>query len=84
MANLSGILDNVLDVQASIGSRMNELDALSNVSESLDLHYQERLSDLRDLDYAAAISAFAQQKMQLDAAQSSFAKISGLSLFNYL
>ncbi len=84
MANLDGILDNVLTVQASIGTRMNELDALSNVSESLDLQYQERLSNLQDLDYAAAISAFAQQQMQLEAAQSSFAKISGLSLFNYL
>ncbi len=84
MANLNGILDNVLNVQASIGSRMNELDALSNVSESLDLQFQERLSNLQDLDYAAAISAFSQQQMQLEAAQSSFARISGLSLFNYL
>ncbi len=84
LANLDGVLDNVIDVQASIGSRMNELDALSNVSESLDLQYQERLSNLEDLDYAAAISAFIQQQTQLEAAQSSFAKISGLSLFNYL
>ncbi len=84
MGNLDGVLDNVLTVQASIGSRMNELDALSNVSESLDLQYQESLSNLQDLDYAAAISTFVQQQMQLEAAQSSFAKISGLSLFNYL
>lgn len=84
LANLDGVLDNVIDVQASIGSRMNELDALSNVSELLDLQYQERLSNLEDLDYAAAISAFIQQQTQLEAAQSSFAKISGLSLFNYL
>lgn len=82
--NLKGVLDNVLNVQASVGSRMNEVASLSSVSDALDLHYQERLSNLQDVDYVEAISAFTQQQMQLEAAQSSFAKISGLSLFNYL
>ena len=84
MGNLDGILDNVLSVQASIGSRMAELDSLSSLSGSLDLQYQERLSTLQDVDYAEAISAFVLQQTQLEAAQSSFAKVSGLSLFNYL
>ncbi len=84
MKNLDGILSNVLSVQASIGTRMAELDSLSSLSESLDLQYQERLSNLQDVDYVEAILAFTQQKTQLEAAQSSFAKISGLSLFNYL
>ena len=84
MENLDGILNNVLSVQASIGSRMTEIDSLSSLSESLDLQYQERLSNLQEVDYVEAISAFTQQQMQLEAAQSSFAKISGMSLFNYI
>ncbi len=83
-ANLNAVLENVLGVQASVGSRMNEVSSLASASEALDTHYQEQLSNLQDVDYVEAISAFTQQKMQLEAAQSSFAKISGLSLFNYL
>ena len=84
MENLDRTLENVSTVQASIGSRRSELSSLTNVSEALELHYQERISDLQDIDYAEVISAFSQQQLQLEAAQSSFAKISGLSLFNYL
>ncbi len=84
MENLERTLENVSTVQASIGSRRSELSSLTNVSEALELHYQERISDLQDIDYAEVISAFSQQQLQLKAAQSSFAKISGLSLFNYL
>ncbi|MDR2450405.1 MAG: flagellar hook-associated protein FlgL, partial [Candidatus Accumulibacter sp.] len=84
MNNLQRILENVSTVQASIGSRRSELAALTDVSSALDLHYQERLSNLRDLDYVEAISEFTQQQTQLEAAQASFAQISQLSLFNYL
>lgn len=84
MENLGGVLENVSSVQASIGARRSELSSLSSVSEALDLQYTERISDLQEIDYAAAISAFSKQQLQLEAAQSSFAKISGLSLFNYL
>jgi flagellar hook-associated protein 3 FlgL len=84
MENLDQVLENVSGVQASIGSRRSELSSLTNVSEALELQYKERISNLQDIDYAEVISAYAQQQLQLEAAQSSFAKITGLSLFNYL
>lgn len=84
IANLTSALNNVLGFQASVGSRMNEVSSLASASEALDTHYQERLSKLQDVDYVKAISDFTQQQTQLEAAQSSFAKIAGLSLFNYL
>jgi flagellar hook-associated protein 3 FlgL len=84
MNNLQRILENISTVQASIGSRRSELATLTDVSSSLDLHYQERLSNLRDLDLAEAISQFMQMQMQLEAAQSSFAQTSRLTLFSYL
>ena len=42
------------------------------------------ISGLQDIDYAEAISRFMTQQMQLQAAQQSFSKVSGMSLFNYL
>jgi flagellar hook-associated protein 3 FlgL len=84
MNNLQQVLANVSTQQASIGSRRYELESLSELSSGLELHYKTRLSDLQDLDYAQAISDFMQQQMQLEAAQSSFAKMTSLSLFQYI
>lgn len=84
IAALDRSLENVLRVQASVGARMNEIDSLQAAASDLDLQYSERLSNLQDLDYAKAISDLSRQQMQLEAAQQSFVRISGLSLFDVL
>jgi len=45
---------------------------------------QSMTSDLQDLDYAQAITKMNQQLTGLQAAQASYARISQLSLFDYL
>lgn len=77
-------LDNVLTVRASIGSRLQELDALDNLGEDRNIRYSETLSELQDLDYAEALTKLSQQQITLEAAQRTFVSVSGLSLFNYL
>jgi flagellar hook-associated protein 3 FlgL len=77
-------LDNVLTTRASVGSRLKEIDALDSVGEDRGLQYKQTLSTLQDLDYAKAITELTQQQTTLDAAQKSFVKTSGLSLFNFL
>jgi flagellar hook-associated protein 3 FlgL len=84
LQNLDQALENVSGIRSNVGSRMTELESLQGVSSTLGLQFQAQISGLQDIDYAAAMSAFVQQKTQLDAAQSSFAKIAGLSLFSYL
>jgi flagellar hook-associated protein 3 FlgL len=82
--NLSHAMDNILSVRASIGSRLNEIDALDSAGSDRDLQYAETLANLQELDYTKAISQLTQQQLTLSAAQQSFVKISGMSLFNYL
>ena len=77
-------LDNVLTIRASVGSRLQELDALDNAGEDRSLQYSQILSDLQDLDYAKALTQLSQQQVTLEAAQQSFVKTSGLSLFNFI
>jgi len=84
LASVGQIEDNLLRVRASIGSRLNEVDDLDTVGQNLDLQYSETLSRLQDLDYAEAITHLTRQQMELQASQQSFAKVSQLSLFNYL
>jgi flagellar hook-associated protein 3 FlgL len=83
-SNMKNALDNVLTVQASVGSRMKELDNLDSTGDDLDIQYQTTLGDLQDLDMVKTISLFAQQQQTLQAAQMSFKTMSGLSLFNYI
>jgi flagellar hook-associated protein 3 FlgL len=80
----SNSLDNVLTVRASVGSRMNELDALDDVGANRDLTYSQTLSGLQDLDYAAAITEYYQRQTALQGAQQSFMQIQGMNLFKYL
>lgn len=82
--NIDQSLNNVLTVRASVGSRLKELDALDSAGSSRDIQYSQTLSQLQDVDYAKAISQLTQQQTTLQAAQQSFVKIAGLSLFNYL
>ena len=84
LSNLDLALANVSRVQTSIGTRMQEIESLSSTSADVDIQYQTNLSDLQDLDYAKAISDFIKQQTNLEAAQKSFAQISGKSLFDYL
>jgi len=84
LSNLDNGLDRVLTVRASVGSRMNENDSVKSSGEDIALQYDQTLSTLQDLDYAKALSDLEQQQVILDAAQKSFVKIQGLSLFNYI
>jgi flagellar hook-associated protein 3 FlgL len=84
LVDLDQSLGNVLDVRATIGARLNSVDAQSNINESQLLTLQNTLSGVEDLDYAEAISRFQQQLVTLQAAQQSFVKIQGLSLFNFI
>ncbi len=84
LTNIDQAGSNILRVITQIGSRMNEIDSLSNLNQDMTLQYQQTLSNLQDLDYAKAISDLTRNQTALQAAQQSFVKISQLSLFNYL
>lgn len=76
--------EDLLRARAQIGSQMTETATLRNIGSDRDIQYASTLSDLQDLDYAEAISRLTRQQTSLEAAQQSFMRLSGLSLFNYL
>ena len=84
LRNLDNAMENISTVRASTGARMRELDAVKSTGDDRALQYSQTLSRLQDLDYAKAASELMQQQLNLEAAQKSFVKVSGLSLFNYL
>jgi len=84
LANLDHALDNVLRVRATVGARLQEIDALDSLGGDLSLQYEKTLSQLQDVDYAKAISDLTRQQTYLEGAQKSFLKVSSLSLFDFI
>ena len=84
IANIDNTQTRILSVEARIGANRNEADALVEVGSDFALQYQAILSRLQDVDVASAATELSLAKLALDASQNSFAKVQGLSLFNYI
>jgi len=84
LSDIDQALEHTLTFRALAGARLRELDSLAAGNEDRQIRYDQTLSTLRDLDYNRALSDFAKQQLALEAAQKSFAKTAGLSLFDYL
>lgn len=70
--------------QAQVGTDQNMLSAQQSIVDDTALTLKNVLSGIEDLDYATAVSKLNQQTLALQAAQSSFGKVSQLNLFNYI
>jgi flagellar hook-associated protein 3 FlgL len=84
IADLDQSLNRVLSVRSEVGSRLSAIDQATSTRETEAIDLQQLLSDLRDVDYAVAISKLNQEYAGLQAAQAAYTKISQLSLFDYL
>ena len=84
IANLDAGLERVVSVRAEVGTRLQALDTAADFRDSEEVDLKGLISDIRDLDYASAISQLNQQYTSLQAAQAAYAKIGQLSLFDYL
>ncbi len=84
MSDLEAMLDGVNVGLAQNGSDQAVIESQRSMLEATVLRMKSALSDIEDLDYTEAVTRMSQQSLALQAAQSSFAKISQLSLFNYI
>lgn len=84
LQNLDNAMNKVLGVQTSIGARMNVIESTQNEHAEAELINTTVKSGIEDLDYAEALSRLSLESVVLQAAQQSFVKISGMSLFNLL
>lgn len=84
LAGLDESISHLATVRASVGSRLATLDDVEERLDGIDLQLQQTISEVRDLDYAESISRLQLHALSLQAAQAAFAKVQGLSLFNYL
>jgi flagellar hook-associated protein 3 FlgL len=84
LTNTSTAIDSVTSARTRIGARLSAIDQQRTINDDSIASLQKSLSELRDLDYAEAISRLSIQSTGLEAAQQAYVRVQGLSLFNYL
>jgi len=84
IANFDQALDHIVGVRAEVGARLQAIDTATDTREAEAVDLQSLLSDLRDVDYAKAISLLNQQYAGLQAAQAAYTRVAQMSLFDYL
>src|SRR5262249_58954325 len=81
LGDLEQSTGHVIDTRSEVGSRLKALDEETALGEDFEVQLTQTLSDIRDLDYAEALSRLSQQLFGLDAAQKAYAQTQNLSLF---
>ncbi|MBL4761329.1 MAG: flagellar hook-associated protein FlgL [Gammaproteobacteria bacterium] len=84
LGNMDTGMDAVFAARTRIGARLNAVEQQRDINELTKFSQQTTLSQVVDLDYAEAISRLNLQLTGLQAAQQSFVRVQGLSLFNFL
>ena len=84
LSEIDTLQQGLSDAIAQVGTDLNVVDSQNNVLDEITLRLKSTMSDIQDLDYTEAITKMNKDQLALEAAQSSFAKISKLSLFNYI
>jgi flagellar hook-associated protein 3 FlgL len=86
-AALDGIdagLESIGLARSGVGEQLRRIEQVETSLESGELDAQTRLSSIVDADIAEALSEFAKVQTGLQAAMQTYAKLSSLSLFNYI
>ena len=82
--NIDANLGQFSKVRTDLGARLNRLDDQVSLNDSFNLQVERTISSLEDLDLAKAVTELNLQLVALQAAQQSYLKTQGISLFNYL
>ena len=84
LVDLDQAFSTVIEARADVGGRLRVLDAQETLNADRELQFDSARSRIEDLDYAEAISRLQFQITAFQAAQQSFVRIQGLSLFRLL
>jgi flagellar hook-associated protein 3 FlgL len=84
VGEMTNLQQGLSDSLASIGAATNKIDNQASLAEENVLRMKSTLSQVEDTDYTEAITKMNKDILALQAAQSSFAKIAQLNLFDYI
>ena len=84
LADVDQATNHAIGKRAEVGSRVRALDDEASLGQDFHVQLSTTLSNIRDLDYAEALTRLSQQQLGLEAAQQAFSRTEGMSLFRFL
>ena len=84
MRDVARASEKMIDTRAAGGAQLAAIDDAAAVREANGVTIETTLSDMRDLDYAEAITRFQLESTALQTAQTVFTRMQGMSLFDLL
>lgn len=84
LKSLDTAIDHLGNVRGGVGARLNAIEDAEAQLETRSTQLQERLAGLREADYVETAARLSQTETALQAAQQSYLKVQGLSLFDYM
>lgn len=82
--NIDSAMENIINVQTSIGGRLNSIDSQIDDNEAKSISLQSVRSEIEDLDIAEAITNITFQTTALQVSQQTFVRIQSLNLFEFI
>ncbi|MDP5032920.1 MAG: flagellar hook-associated protein FlgL [Paraglaciecola sp.] len=77
-------LSSIADATSAIGGRLNVKQSVYEANLDLEITIKAARSNIEDVDYAEAVSELSKQETALQAAQATFGRVTGNSLFDYI
>ena len=84
LASLDQAQTVLLGTQSAIGSRLQQVQAVQTQNSGVTLQLQTQQASIASINYPQVITQYQQSLTALQAAESAFSKLQGLSLFKYL
>lgn len=84
MRNVGQATAKMIDARAAGGAQLSAIDNATDLRAAHEVTLKTTLSSIRDLDYAEAIGQYQLEQTALQAAQSIFIQMQGMSLFSKL
>ncbi|MFT7185597.1 MAG: flagellar hook-associated protein 3 FlgL [Pseudohongiellaceae bacterium] len=84
IANLDNAQTSILEARSQVGARLNTIETTKEQLLDVEILTKEILTKIESIDVAEAISLLSIQKTTLEAAYSSYAQVTSLSLFDRL
>jgi flagellar hook-associated protein 3 FlgL len=84
LTQVQNTLNNVTAVQAAVGGREQQIQAMQTVNQTQSTQNKTALSGLVATNLTQTISQYTQTQFSLQASQEAFAKVQQMSLFQYL
>lgn len=84
LVGIDNSMKSIANATSSVGGRINVATSVYESTLDIEIANKSARSVIEDVDYAEAVSELSKQETALQAAQATFSRVTGLSLFDFI